>query len=172
MPWLVDFIRFDIEPDEVGSAETCSDGDVCRVAPRGHENPTEAGVIVACVEVDPTAFKIDLVPGAEISGTAKRLPDVPDVAGDITCWNIHAASQGDGEVLEIAADANSLDEHIRGGLGGSCGIVVEGDFVMHPIADGYRPFPSGLGGSEFTVGDSTELVNLAIPAWQEKSQNL
>jgi hypothetical protein len=39
---------------------------------------------VACVQVDPSAFKKDLIPGAEISGTAIRLADVPDVAGDIT----------------------------------------------------------------------------------------
>jgi hypothetical protein len=90
----------------------------------------------------------------------------------ITRWNIHAASKCDGEVLEIAADASSLDEDIGGGLGRSRGAVVKGDFTMHPIADSYRAFPSRLGGSELAVGNSAELVDFAIPARQEKPQNL
>ena len=69
---------------EVSGAETCRDGNSGCVAARRHENPTEARIIVACVQVDPSAFKKDLIPGAEISGTAIRLADVPDVAGDIT----------------------------------------------------------------------------------------
>jgi hypothetical protein len=39
---------------------------------------------------------------------------------------------------------------------------------MHPIADGYRAVPSSFGSSELTEGDSAELVDLAISAWQEK----
>jgi hypothetical protein len=124
------------------------------------------------VKVDPSAFKKNLIPGAEISGTAKRLSDVPDVTGSIACWNIHAASQRDGDVLEITADTNSLNEDIRGSFGRSRGVVIKSDCVMHPIADGYRPCPSGFGGSELTVGDSAELVDFAIPARQEKPQNL
>jgi hypothetical protein len=165
-------IRFNVELDEICGAETRCDGNIGCVSARGHENSTEARVIVPCIKVDPPSVKKNLIPGAEISRTAKRLTDVSDMAGDIACWNIHAATKCDGEVLEIAADANSLDEDIRGGLGRSCGVVVEGNLVMHPVADGYRAFPSGLGGSELAVGDSAELVDFAIPARQEKLQNL
>jgi hypothetical protein len=165
-------IRFNVKPNEVSSTETCRDGNIGCVPARSHENSTETRVIVPCVKVDPPAVKKNLVPGAEISGTAKRLTDIPDMAGDIACWNIHAASKCDGEVLEIAADASSLDEDIGGGFGRSRGVVVKGDLIMHPIADSYRAFPSGLGGSELAVGDSAELVDFAIPARQEKPQNL
>ena len=168
----VDLIRFNVELDEVSGAETRRYRNISCVAARCHENSTEARVSVACVKVDPSASKKDLIPCAEISGTAKRLTDVPDVAGDIARWNIHAASKCNGEVLEIAADPNSLDEDIRGGLGRSGGVVVKGDLVMHPIADGYRPFPTAFDGSELAVGDSAELINLAIPARQEKLQDL
>jgi hypothetical protein len=81
-------IRFNVEFYEICVAETCRDSDISCVAARGHENSTETRVIVACVKVYPPAFKKDLIPGAEISGTAKRLTDVPDVTGDITRWNI------------------------------------------------------------------------------------
>jgi hypothetical protein len=141
-------IRFNVKLNEVSSTETCRDSNIGCVAAGSHENSTETRVIVPCVKVDPPAVKKNLVPGAKISGTAKRLTDIPDMAGDIACWNIHAASKCDGEVLEIAADASSLDEDIGGGFGRSCGVVVKGDLIMHPIADSYRAFPSGLGGSE------------------------
>src|ERR1700733_6841935 len=156
----VNLIRFNVEFDEVSGAETCCDGNIGCVAARSHQNSTEARVIVACVNVDPSAFKKNLIPGAEIPGTAKRLTDVPDVAGDIAGGNIQAAGKSDGEVLEIAADTNSLYEDIRGSFGRSRGVVIKGDLVMHPIADSYRPFPSALGGSELIVGDSAELVDL------------
>ena len=165
-------IRFNAEFDEVRGTETRRDGNIGCVAARSNENSTEARVSVPRVKVDPSAFKKNLIPGAEISGTAKWSPDVSDVAGSIAGWNIHAASKCNGEVLEISADANSLDEDIRGGLGRSRGVVVKSDLVMHPIADGYRAFPSSLGGSKLALGDSAELVDLAIPARQEKPQNL
>jgi hypothetical protein len=57
-------------------------------------------------------------------------------------------------------------------LVGRAAVVVKSDVVMHPIAEGYRPFPTVFGGSELAVGDSAELINLAIPARQEKPQNL
>ena len=160
----LDLIRFNVELDEVCGAETRRYRNISRVAARCHENSTEARVSVACVKVDPSASKKDLIPCAEISGAAKRLTDVPYVAGDIARWNIHAASKCNGEVLEVAADANSLDKDIRGGFGRSSCVVVKGDLFMHPIADGYRALPSALGGSELTVGNSAELVDLAISA--------
>jgi hypothetical protein len=110
-------IRFNVELDEVSSTETRRDSNIGCVPARSHQNSTEARVIVPCIKVDPPAVKKNLIPGAEISRTAKRLADIPDMAGDIACWNIHAASKCDGEVLEIAADANPLDEDIRRGLG-------------------------------------------------------
>jgi hypothetical protein len=70
----------------------------------------------------------------------------------------------DGEVLEIATDANSLDNDIRGGLGRTRGVVVEGNLVIHSVADSDSTFPFGLGGSELAVGDTAELVDRAIPA--------
>jgi hypothetical protein len=165
-------VRFNVESDEVSGTEACSDGNISCVAARSHENSAEPRVIVARVKVDPSASKKNLIPGAEISGTAKWLTDVPDVAGNIAGWNIHATSECNGEMLEISADANSLDEDIRGGLGRSRGVVVKADTVMHPIADGHRAFPSRLGGSELIVGDGAELVDLPIPARQEEPQNV
>jgi hypothetical protein len=40
---------------------------------------------VPCIKVDPPAVKKNLIPGGEISRTAKRLTDIPDMAGDIAC---------------------------------------------------------------------------------------
>ena len=77
-------VRFNVESDEVSGTEACSDGNISCVAARSHENSAEPRVIVARVKVDPSASKKNLIPGAEISGTAKWLTDVPDVAGDIT----------------------------------------------------------------------------------------
>jgi hypothetical protein len=46
---------------EVSGAETCLDGNSGCGAARRHENPTEARIIVACVQVDPSACKKDLI---------------------------------------------------------------------------------------------------------------
>jgi hypothetical protein len=82
---------------------------------------TEARVVVARIKVDPSAFKKDLIPCAEISRAAERLANISDIAGDIARWNIHAAGQGDRQMLKISADADSLDEDIRRGFGRSRG---------------------------------------------------
>jgi hypothetical protein len=118
-------IRFNVKLDQVSSAETCRDSNIGCVAACSHQNSTEARVIVPCIKVDPLAVKKNLIPGAEISGTAKRLEDVPDVTGNMAGWNIHAAGKCNGEVLEVAADTDSLDKDIRGSFGRSRGVLIK-----------------------------------------------
>jgi hypothetical protein len=64
-------IRFNAEFDEVRGTETRRDGNIGCIAARSNENSSEARVIVPRVKVDPSAFKKNLIPGAEISGTLK-----------------------------------------------------------------------------------------------------
>ena len=64
-------IRFNAEFDEVRGPETRRDGNIGCVAARSNENSTEARVSVPRVKVDPSAFKKNLILGAEISGTLK-----------------------------------------------------------------------------------------------------
>ena len=76
--------------------------------------------------------------------------------------------QRDGQVLEVATDADALGEDIHGGLGGAGGLVVERNLAMDPIADGSGALPAGSVEAEKVLGDAAELVDLAVARGQQK----
>lgn len=131
----VKLIGIDIETRKVSGAEACGEGDIGGVAARGHQNSSPPSIVMASVEVDPSAVEEDLVPRAEVAWAAVGLANVPDVAGDIAGRNILATREGDGQMLQVAADANALGEDIHGGLGGTRCVVVEGHSLMNPISN-------------------------------------
>jgi hypothetical protein len=166
----VQLVGVDVEAREMGGTEAGGEGDVGCVAACGHQDSSQPAVVVASVEVDPSAVEEDLVPGAEVSGAAVGLPDVTDVAGDVAGWNVLAACEGDGEMLEVAADADALGKDIHGGLGGASCVVVEGDSFMDPVSNGNRTLPALWVGLEEVSSDGAELVDLAVPAGQKELQ--
>jgi hypothetical protein len=156
----VEFERVDVEVGQVSGAEAGGEGDVGCVAAYSHEDSSEAAVIMASVEVNPFAVEEDLVPGAEVTGSAPRLTNVSYVACDVAGGNVVAAGEGDGQVLEVAANADALGEDVHSGLGGAGGVVIEGDALMYPVTDGDGALPAMRIGLEEIVGDGAELVDL------------
>ena len=137
------FVGFDVEVGEVGATEAGGDGNVGGVAAGGHEDAADTGVVVARVHVPPAAAEPDLIPGAEISGTGEGSADVADVAGNVARGNVHAAGHGDGEMLVVTADTDAFGEDVHGGFGGASHVVIEGDFLVDPVADGGSESPAG-----------------------------
>jgi hypothetical protein len=164
----VDLEGVDVKVGEVGAAEAGGDGYVGGVAAGGHEDATGTRVVVTGVHVPPAAVDPDLVPGAEVAGAGVGDADVADVAGDVAGGNLHAAGERDGEVLEVAADADALGEDVHGGHGGASLVVVEGDFFVDPVADGGGEGPAGAEVAEEVVGDRAEEVDFAVAAGEEE----
>ena len=126
-----------MEAEEAGAAEAGGDGAVGGVAADGHEDAADAGDVVAGVEGPPAIAEVDFEPGAEIHGAGgERDADVAEVAGGVARGDIEAAAEGDGEVLEVAADADAFGVDVEGGARGAGELIAEGDFAVHPVADG------------------------------------
>lgn len=108
VPLFVDLIGLDIEVGEIRDSEGGGNGDVGGVASDGHEDPADAGVVVARVHGPPATFKEDLVPGGEIARAGVGRADVAEVSGDISGGEVHCAGEGDRKMLEVTADADTL----------------------------------------------------------------
>ena len=77
------------------------------------------GLVVARVERPPAALQVGLEPGAEIHRRGRqRHADVAEIAGGIPRRDVQGAAEGDGEVLEVAADADALGEDVERRAGG------------------------------------------------------
>src|SRR5271166_1024609 len=127
---------------EVGDAEGGRHGDVGGVAAAAHDDAADAGMVVTRVHRPPAPIEKDLAPGAEvprvnIGGNA----DVAEIAGAIAGGNIHATAERDGEMGEVAADADAFVHGIAGCAGRARVHVVEADFRVHEIRD--RPHAPG-----------------------------
>ena len=90
-------------------AERAADRDVGSVTAARDQHPADAWNIVARVEDVPMAAEERLKPGSEVwYAVRRRHTDVPEVAGTVACRDIHAATEGNGEVRKITADAGPL----------------------------------------------------------------
>ncbi len=132
------------------------------------------GTIVARIEGPPTAAQISLEPRAEIHRAgSRRDPDVSQVSGSITRRNVQAAAEGNGEVLEVAADAVAFVVNIQRGLGRPREMVAKCDVSLHPVADGLHLRPPRRQMSEQLPRQvSQHAVDFAIPAGQQEYQRL
>ena len=102
------------------------------------------GLLCRASNVHQRSLQIRLEPRAEIhrrtatSGT----PMSPEVAGGIPRRDVEAAAERNREVLEIAADADALREHVERGARGPRLGVAEGDLRVHPVANRLHPPPA------------------------------
>ena len=88
--------------------------------PRAINTRPIRGVLWARVEGIPAAVEVGLEPGGEIHrARIHRHADVAQVTGAVPRGDIHAATEGDGEVRVIAADAGPLLESLPGRLRGA-----------------------------------------------------
>src|SRR5271157_4472500 len=92
--------------------------------PRAINTRPIRGIVVASVERIPAAVKVGLKPGGEIHWAIRRRhADVAQVTGAVTRGDIHTATEGNGEVRVITADAGPLLKSLPGRLRGA-GVLV------------------------------------------------
>src|SRR2546421_4666322 len=129
------FVTDDEELLEGSLAEVCGQGNIRGVAPPGHNDPTDARNIVSRIECVPAVAEIDFEPAAEIHRKDQWHADVSHVAGNIAGRNVHAATERNGEMTEIAADAMGIVVNVEGGFERIGEVITKGDVIVDPIAN-------------------------------------
>ena len=97
------------------------------------------------------------------SGT-RRHADITEVAGAVARRDIHAATKGDREVGEVAADAGAVEEAAIGRSQRVSVLIVEGDVIVHEVDDRLYPAPPGDDIPELRPGKVREAVGIAVAA--------
>src|ERR1700744_4416697 len=147
---------------EIGLTEGCCQGNIGGNATDGHEDATDAWHVVACVKGPPAVFEIDLEPCAEIHGAAGWHADISEIASGVACRDIHGAAEGDGQMLEITADADALGEDIERCLGWARRYIVKAYFLVDPVTDSLHASPARGRLAEEFVGNVAEAVDFTI----------
>jgi hypothetical protein len=100
----------DAEALEGVGSERRGDRDVGRVAAAGDQDASDAGDVVSRIERVPGATEVGLEPSREVH--RRRVlgnADVTEIAGAIARRDVQAATEGNGQVREVAADALAVD---------------------------------------------------------------
>ena len=109
-----------------------------RVASARDDDSADARDIVARIKRVPLTIQENFDPGAEIHGVDDGHADVAEMAVDVARGNVEAATEGQREMSEVAADANALVERLERGPGRARLLIVELYVLMHEIADRLR----------------------------------
>ena len=80
--------------------------------------------------------------------------------------------RGEGKVLKVAANPDTLRIHVHRSLCGASCVVVEVHFVMNPVPDGYCSGPTFRRRAKQVVRDAAEAVDLAVSARQQELQHV
>src|SRR5579859_1585153 len=117
------------------------------------------------MEGEPPACEKHLEPGAEIHRRRiKGDPDVTEIAGAVARRDVHATAQRDGKMGEVAAHSDPLAKCTRSRAVIASGAVVEPDLVVHEVADGLNPAPSGRGRCKRPPRKIRQGLRVAVPA--------
>src|ERR1700761_864251 len=73
-------------------------------------------------------------------------------------------------MLKIAANSNSFNEYVEGGLGRAGCVVIERNLTMNPVPYSNRPVPARSDCPKLAMGNGAKSVDFAVSTWQEKSQ--
>ena len=147
---LVDqFVGDDGEPGEHALTESCADRDIGGVASSGHKDPANSRLIVPRVKGVPARAEIDFKPGAEIHRRrVRRDADIAEVAGAISRRDVHAPTQGNGQMRKIPADTASFVISLPRCFGWSSVLVSENNMLMNKIYVRLHSRPTRRNGAE------------------------
>ena len=124
-------------------SESRADRDICRVATTGDQHPADARDVVPSVKGVPLAADICFEPGCEIHRRVRGWhADIAQIAGAVSRRDVHAATERDGEVRIIPADAGAIAVSFPGGPGGARMLVPEGNVLVNVVADGLDAGPT------------------------------
>src|ERR1700720_3882508 len=135
----------DLEISELGWTETGRQGNVCGIAAARNQYPTDPRLIVPRVEGIPTALQKHLEPRTEVHWVRNwRHADITEIAGAVSCWDIHAAAQSDRQMGKDAAHADAFLVPVPSRPRRACVRVAEGHEGMHVVADRLNACPPGV----------------------------
>ena len=117
------------------------------------------------IEREPASSKEGFKPGAEIHWRGVwRDADVAKITVHVTGGNVHAPTQSDRKVREVAANANPLLKCLERCPRRSCVFVSKSDLVVHKIANCLNSGPSGLSRRKPIPSELAHLVGFAVSA--------
>src|SRR5258708_5727353 len=161
------------ESCQLGGSEAGGDRDVGGIAAARHHDATDPRMVVASIEGEPLAIEIDLEPRTEIHRSRVRWnADVAEIAGAIARRNVHAAAQGDGEMGEVAADADALIVAFGSGAVAAGVMVAERNALMDIVADRLHPGPSAVDAAEQRPCQIGQLLGIAVATAQQIDQDV
>ena len=129
---------------------------------------------MAWIEGVPVSAKVSLEPRTEIHRVGdRRDADITEIAGSVTCRNIHAAAECYRQMREIAADANPLVKGIERRAVSASFEVIELEMAMDKIANRLHPSPTRWRISEGSPGKIKQFaIDLAVTAGEKERQGL
>ncbi len=167
------FIRPHPEAFQNIGSESRGDRNITRVSSPRHQNAAHARHIVARIERVPAAANPGLEPCREIADSIWRgRSDIAQVAGAVSCRNVHTAAEGDCEMRVIAAYAGPLIKGFYGTASGAGVLVVKCNMIVNVVADGLNSRVSWSHVAEELPCGLRQPVGLTITAAQQKHENL
>src|SRR6202034_3071877 len=97
--------------------------------------------------------------------------NVAEIPRAVARGNVHAATERDGEVSEIAADADALAHRIAGAARGARLWITEPEMRVNEVAYRLRAPPAARYKVELRPREIGEIVAVAIAARNQKQQN-
>src|SRR5882757_928792 len=131
------------EARQCGGTEGVAERDVSGVAATRNQHPADARRVVARVEGMPLPVEEYLEPGREIHRLVHRgHTDVAEVPGAVARRNVHAATEGNGKMREITADADPLVKGFQSSPGHARVFIAEREMSVNVIANCLNAAPS------------------------------
>jgi len=168
---LRDFIADDEELLQTRAPKIRCQRHIRSIAPDRHDDAADARDVVSSIEGVPPSSEIGFEPAAEIHRQDKGHADIAHVSSDVTRRNVHATHEGQSEMAKVAANPATVVIAIEGGFRRIGMLIVEGDVIVHPIADGLGPGPARLDRTKQLPGDVGKLVHFAVTAGKQKRQH-
>src|SRR5271166_4527215 len=146
-----------IGPKRLGNRDVSS---VTSLSNQYTSNPWDVVTRIECV---PTPANVGFEPSSEIPwGIWGRHAYVPQIAGAVSCRNVHAAAESNGQMRVVATNALALVEHVPGRLGCARVLVAKLNVIVDKIANRLNARPSGRLLLKELPRDIGQLVGFAI----------
>src|SRR3984893_2124594 len=158
---------------QFAGTEGVAEGDVGRVAATRDQPPADARRVVARVEGMPLPAKEYLEPGGEIHRIVhRRHTDVAEVPGAVARGDVHAATEGNGKMREITADAGPVVKSFQRRPCHARVLVAEREMSMNVVADCLNPAPSSWPLPEEIPRRLGQSIGFAIPAAEQEDKRV
>lgn len=162
-----DLICPDFETLQTILPECSRDRDVGGVPASRNEYSTNPWHIISGIKCVPGTTQKHFYPRCEVShAIGRKSSHVAEVSSAVSCRDIHTAAERNGEMRVIAAHARTFVERLPRCSRWPRSLIIEGDMVVHEIADCLNSRPSWRGLAELRPCRVRQEIGLAVPAAQ------